>query len=503
MKQMTIAAVLTLVLLGGGTTLLLSREPASSPSAAQEPRGGTQGVVAEELVVRARVVPQQSVALTFPSKGLVPEAFVSEVLVQEGDVVEQGDVLARLDTRDLELRVAEAEAVLTQAQLAFEGIKAGATPGQIAEARAQLAQAQGRVRATTGSVTAEDIAAARAELEQALAALAALRAGPSSTSVRAAQAAVSQARAKLQSERDRLSAEKSRAELAVQQAANDLRDRQDAYSRVRGENQAIGQPDQQRIDREAAALRDMQNAEADYERARLAYDQARQAEVSGVTAAEAVLEDAQASLDGLRARTDSPEQAAARARVAAAEAELARLQGDQHGGAVDAANAEVQSAQAVLDELLAGPRPTDVTMAEARVRQAEVALRRSQLTLDLAALRAPFSGTIVYVTLKVGEVPASSEPAIVIADLSRWQVVTEDLSETGVLQLAPETPAMISFTALPGVELPGRVIRTSAIGQQSDVSRAVTYTAVVVPDVHDNRLRWNMSAVVRIAPPAP
>lgn len=57
---------------------------------------------------------------------------------------------------------------------------------------------------------------------------------------------------------------------------------------------------------------------------------------------------------------------------------------------------------------------------------------------------------------------------------------------------------VITFDALPGYKLPGRLSHISAIGQSSVDSRAVMYKAIITPAHQDPRLRWNMSASVSI-----
>ena len=57
---------------------------------------------------------------------------------------------------------------------------------------------------------------------------------------------------------------------------------------------------------------------------------------------------------------------------------------------------------------------------------------------------------------------------------------------------------MITVDALPGVEIPGKVTRIRAYGEnrQGDI----VYMVVVKPDRQDERLRWNMTASVSIKP---
>jgi len=101
---------------------------------------------------------------------------VAEVLVEPGDEVKEGDVLARLDPTDARLAVQQAEAQLSAAQAQLAILKAGARPEEIAAAEAQLeaaeaalAQAMAQRDQVVGGATEAEVAAARAQLAAALA----------------------------------------------------------------------------------------------------------------------------------------------------------------------------------------------------------------------------------------------------------------------------------------------------------------------------------------------
>lgn len=87
---------------------------------------------------------------------------IAAVLVQEGDRIRQGQVLARLDISRLEPQVAQAEAQAAAQRQVVERLRHGSRPEEIAQARAQ-AEAQRQVveRLRHGS-RPEEIAQARA-----------------------------------------------------------------------------------------------------------------------------------------------------------------------------------------------------------------------------------------------------------------------------------------------------------------------------------------------------
>lgn len=67
---------------------------------------------------------------------------IAAVLVQEGDRVKQGQVLARLDTRRLEPQVAQAEAQVAAQRQIVQRLRSGSRPEEIAQARANVESAK-------------------------------------------------------------------------------------------------------------------------------------------------------------------------------------------------------------------------------------------------------------------------------------------------------------------------------------------------------------------------
>src|SRR5712692_1493222 len=67
---------------------------------------------------------------------------IATVLVQEGDRVQRGQVLARLDGSRLEPQVAQAEARVAARRHAVERLRNGSRPEEIAQARANVVSAK-------------------------------------------------------------------------------------------------------------------------------------------------------------------------------------------------------------------------------------------------------------------------------------------------------------------------------------------------------------------------
>lgn len=71
---------------------------------------------------------------------------IAQVLVEEGDRVTAGQVLARLQTNRLEAQVREIEATIGAQQEVVKRLVAGTRPQEIEQARAEVAAAQARVK---------------------------------------------------------------------------------------------------------------------------------------------------------------------------------------------------------------------------------------------------------------------------------------------------------------------------------------------------------------------
>jgi HlyD family secretion protein len=92
------------------------------------------------------LAPRGEVALAFLSGGQV-----AELLVEEGQVVEAGQPLARLETDELALQVARSEAALASAEGQLAQLLAPPQPEEVAAQEANLAAAQGQVSAAVAN----------------------------------------------------------------------------------------------------------------------------------------------------------------------------------------------------------------------------------------------------------------------------------------------------------------------------------------------------------------
>ena len=161
----------------------------------------------------------------------------------------------------------------------------------------------------------------------------------------------------------------------------------------------------------------------------------------------------------------------------------------------------MESAELEVDKLERGRDPLDEERREARLEAAayRIALAEANLETALMALEdtellAPFAGVVVAVNIDAGEEVAPRQVVVGLADVSAWELHTEDLDELSVVNLAEGDVVQVRFDALPDLNMAGSVERISALGESRQGS--VTYTAEIRLNGSDPRLRMGMTASV-------
>jgi RND family efflux transporter MFP subunit len=95
---------------------------------------------------------------------------VTEILVNDGDRVRQGQTIFRLDSDDQQAELSQAQAALASSRAQLAELEAGSRTEEIAAARASLEQAQARLTNARRGSLPQEIAQAQAQVESAQAA---------------------------------------------------------------------------------------------------------------------------------------------------------------------------------------------------------------------------------------------------------------------------------------------------------------------------------------------
>lgn len=346
-----------------------------------------------EIISEGRLVPNQYVNLSFKSGGQVVE-----LLVDEGEVVEEGQVMARLGNREqLEAAVAGAQVELLNAEQASDKLFENS---DVSTALAYQAVSDARDALRDGERYKNN-----------------LEAGSRQTSIDTARADV----------------------IVLKERLDDAREDYKVYENKTDDNL-----------KRAALLSKFADAQQRYDNAvRL--------------------------LNNLQGSPSELDIAIADANVSVAVASLALAE---------------QEYAKVKD----GPDPDQLAVVEARIAAAEANLAAVESALDNIELVAPIPGTIVDLDIKVGEQVGPGQPVVVLADFSQWAVDTDDLTEIEVPDISIGQSVTVTPDALPDLELTGTVESIKDIYEEKRGD--ITYTARIILDESDPRLRWGMTVVV-------
>ncbi|MEL6131566.1 MAG: biotin/lipoyl-binding protein, partial [Cyanobacteria bacterium J06628_4] len=154
------------LLLGGirfGLGLLAGRRSSETEFLTQPVEQKTVPIL---ITANGTVNPVRSINLSPKASGVV-----QTLLVEEGDRVNAGQVIALMDNTDLQGDLTQMQGQLIQQQANLQRLVAGERPENIASAKAALAEAEANLQELRNGNRAEDIAQAQARLQQSQATL--------------------------------------------------------------------------------------------------------------------------------------------------------------------------------------------------------------------------------------------------------------------------------------------------------------------------------------------
>ena len=503
-----VAIVAVVVVLVGGSLLAGSGagQPSATPTATPEEPS--------PITAKGAIQPVRQSKLSFRATGQIA------ALPMVGDKVEEGQEIARLETAELDLAVAQAEDAVAINQAMLAQAEAPARDVDLAAAQAAYEEALARHNQLLAGATAADLQAAKDAVTSAEAGLAAaqarlkqLKAGPTKAELATAEGAVANARAALAAAKQRQEAldpagaqranEIRAAELALEAAKNTLWSAQidrDATKGLYGPDSPQGRAADARV---AAAETAVTQAKTALDAKRAAPAEAEtKAAAEAVASGQSELSSAQARLDQLRAGPTAADLEAAESNVRGAEAALAaakaKLEQVQTGGTLgekEASAARVAQAKAALDLRKAGPALADVDVLKARLKQSQTALAQAKSARRAALIVSPLVGVVVWTSGNVGETATPGVPVVVVADLSELQVETTDLDEASATKLAVGQPVKVTVNAFSDRVLDGTIKAIAALATTT-ASGDANYTVTVALVKPDPDLRLGMTTKV-------
>lgn len=218
-----------------------------------------------------------------------------------------------------------------------------------------------------------------------------------------------------------------------------------------------------------------------------------------VLAAEQALDEMEAAADLNRAQ--------AKLALITAEEELELAQdrydaddSDEKKAALDEALAKFAQAEQRSQELAlnGGVDPDQHDALIAQYIAAKASLVSVEAALAAHELKSSLAGTVVDLTLQVGEKVTAGQPVITVADFSQWLVKTDNLTEMDVVAVVVGQQVEVVLDAMPDMTLSGEVTHINSVYEEKRGD--ITYTVTAMLKQTEPRIRWGMTAAVQFIP---
>ena len=421
----------------------------------------TVPVEAQNLTVRitssGTVQPVQRVNLSPKGSGRIAELFV-----EQGDRVEAGQIVARMESRDVEAQLAQAKAREASARAKLAKIEAGNRSEDIASARARLEQAEASLAQVQAGSRVEEVAGARARLQQTQAGLQRLRAGSRVEEVSQARARLAQAQARLadaQTGSVKQEIAQAQTQIDSSKAEAELTAQRVQRNRPLVEEGALAK------DKLDELIKENRTAQAKLIESQKRLQQLQESRESQIQQLQAAVQVEQQALKQLQNGTRSEEIAQAEAEVAEAKSKLAQVENGNRPEEIAKAEAAVAEAKSQLAAQENGSRPEEIAQARAELAEVQAQVRFQEVQLEDTKVRAPFAGVITqryaiqgaFVTPATSASEATSATSTSIVALAREVEVLAKVPEADISQIKPGQVVEIVADAYPDKVFKGRV----------------------------------------------
>jgi HlyD family secretion protein len=420
MRRTIVIVVVVLVLLAVGFFFLRQRQLAAQEPAFEILREAVveNGRITATVNATGSIEPEALVTLTFRSTGTI-----QQVNVQRGQSVRAGDVLAALDTEELQLSVQQAEDALRIQELTRQQrLNNELSPATMASSQADIDAAEAQLE-----VAQANQAAAEAAVLQAQAQKSQLLAGATAGQVAAAESQVATARLQYKNAED---AHNRTLECFT-------------FTLPTGEKEekcpGLGEPEEQ-------TRANLENAFA------------------ALNAAEAQLADV----------TANPRPAdiqAADAAIASAQANVLAAQGN-----VAVAEANLARAQAALTRMQEPPTEDELAILDAQIASVQTNLAIAQLRFDQSMIVAPIDGTIANVLINAGEQASPGAPAMTLVNEAAFHI-NVNVDEIDIDQISVGQDVEVTLDALQDTVLTGTIAEISPTS--ASAGGVVTYLVTI------------------------
>jgi HlyD family secretion protein len=408
----------------------------------------TRGSITEAVNVTGNTTPVQSLTLAFQNGGNI-----AAVYYPVGSKVVAGDVIARLDTQDLQAQLAQAQATVDAQKATLQKLQAGATPQNVAVSQAALASAQQSL-ANTYTNVANTVTSGYSSANDAV--------------------------------RNQLNAFFSAPESNNPQLTFPIND-----------SQTLNNIQLQRI-QAGTALNNWQNETANL------------TSLSASGTLDSALTDAAGYLATVKSLLGTASNAVTGATSLSAGTATTYKNNITAGltevnAAIQNVNTALQNiasqksavlqAQAQLNLTMAGSTSEDIAAQTAQVEQAQATMQSVQVKINEASLVSPINGTVTVQNAKVGQIASPGAELVSVISDSNLEV-DADVAEVDIGKVNVGDPVTMTFDAFPNETFMGKVFYVNP--GETIISGVVDYLVKVSFDKVDSRMKSGLTANLTI-----
>lgn len=499
-KKLIIWTVIILVVVVGIIVAV-----AAKPKVAYETEAVDRGPVVEAVSVTGSIAPLTKIQLQ-------PEvaAKIVKIPVKEGDSVKAGDLLIKLDSRDIEARVAAQRAALVGADALYRELQAGATTEDLRLSETAVKTSEAQLAASVSAKADAETALVNAHqnLDNTRAKVDTLIVGKVSTflsdydeAVTVAGDAVNRLTSPMFSSSDFLTFTSSDAQAetnaintrkeakvslplvsaAVTQAraGGDAVAVQAAYLAVSSNLSAV----KRHVDAAAVVLSYAVNLSST---TLATYQQNVNLAQSYV---DSVIEKLAADQNGLELQQRLNDVDVTNAEISHANAEAA-LTGATH--AIETAQSSLDQARAAYQMKKTGARPEQVDAQRAQVAAQRAALDGLLADLSKRSILAPLDGIVTTVDAEIGENVQPGKPLVLLNAQDHFEIIA-NISEVDIANIRVGEPVKITLDAFSSDELWAGTV-TSVNPAEKVVEGVIFYETKILFDQEDPRLKSGMTA---------
>lgn len=446
-RWIIVIAIVVVILVSGGVLLWSQRARATKEEASSAPEIKTatveRGNIEVTIDATGTIEPLNIVEVSSKASGKI-----LELTVEEGDYVEQDDVIARIETTYVAADLEQAKADFNASQARFEQSKINIelqkeqTAIQIKQAEEKLAEAEKQLEQLKEQIRIEKITNQR-QLNDAT-----------------NSHEMAKLRYELLTSATVREEDKKRAEASVNQAKANRDLAQKEYDRK-----------QQLFDKQYISKSDLDSAATQLQSAQAQYDSAQQQlELVKEPASEAQLKLSNAEIQKTVYAIDAAKEQIEKEKYRDIEI---KIQAHRVTQAKDALNLALANKKQI------NLKEKDLESSNAQLMRSQSALQLAEESYQDTVIRAPIFGTILEKQVEEGQVIVSSfsggggrggsvssegQVLVTMADLEKVYVATE-VDETDIGKVKVGQSVTITVEAYPDQPLPGEVLRIAPQGQ--------------------------------------